>query len=336
MRCRRCYYVIEHLGEAGACPECGLPFDLRNPYSFTTRPPLVWWTLWLPGLATSVLCGLLLYLLLIPSMGYTGSTVLAIPTAVGVILGYRTGFSSVAGKVLLALLAVLALMVGLLSMDLAGVFCTLVMGVIALLPVLVGMGIGGLLRWRLKRSRFSQRAHLPTILVATCLLAAIEGRPQNLAVVSTSTSVTMQATPEQAWAAIQFYEQVKHRPPLLLRITPTFRPAYTTGRSGQVGDVKICVYERGRLAKQVTEVVPGRRLAFRVIEQTDIQNRGVKLLDGSFDFEPLPDGRTRVTLTTRYQPLLEPRFAFLPAEDLAVHTLHGHVLSGMSQDAEKR
>ena len=29
-------------------------------------------------------------------------------------------------------------------------------------------------------------------------------------------------------------------------------------------------------------------------------------------------------------------FGDLPAEDLAVHTLHGHVLRGMSEDAEKR
>jgi hypothetical protein len=334
-RCRRCYYVIDHLGDTGVCPECGNAFDLANPLSYTTKPPVLWWTLWLPGLITSVLCGFVMYLVLIPNVGYGWTTVIIVPGMVGVILGYRTNVSGWLLRVLFTIMAVIGLAVALLSGNLAGAFCTLVMSAIALIPIAVGMAIGSILRWRMKQSKFSQRMHLPIIMLATIAAGFIEGRPQNIAMVSTRTSVVMHAMPETAWAAIQFYEQVKHRPPLLLWITPTFRPKYTTGQSGHVGDVKICVYERGRLVKQVTEVIPGKRLAFRVIEQSEIQTRGVRLIDGSFDFEPV-DGGTRVKLTTRYTPLLEPRFAFLPAENLAVHMLHGHVLRGMSEDAEKR
>ena len=64
-------------------------------------------------------------------------------------------------------------------------------------------------------------------------------------------------------------------------------------------------------------------------------SRGVN--DGSFDLEPIDGGkRTRVMLTTRYMPLLNPRFTYQWAEALAIHTLHGHVLAGMKDTAEGR
>lgn len=335
-RCRSCYYVIDHLGEYGVCPECGLSFNLHDPTSYTTKPPFLWWSFWLPGFLTALVSGVILYLVMVPNFGYGWATVFAVPMAAGVILGYRVRGCGLAALALLGTLLIVGLMAALGGTGMAGIFCIMVLGGLAVAPVTVGATIGWVLQKCLKWSKFRQRSYLPVIFFATLLTAFIEGRHEHLTTVTTSTSVDMDATPTQAWAAIQFYEQVKHKPPLLLRITPTFRPQYTTGQSGQVGDVKVCVYERGRLSKQVTEVIPGKRLAFRVIEQTDIQNRGVRLIDGSFDFEPLEGGRTRVTLTTRYQPQLEPRFAFLPAENLAVHTLHGHVLKGMSEDAESR
>lgn len=337
-RCRDCFYVIDHLPSQGRCPECGATYDLADPATYTLKPPFVWWTFWLPGLITSAVCGLILYAALIPFFGYGWTTVLAIPAVAGVTLGYRTRASRIIVNVVLGFWLIAILLLGLLTMNLAGSFCAMVLGAIAFLPALAGMGIGIALRTILKRSSFAQRSYLPllTLMLIPPSLCLIEGRHTHMAIVSTSTSLVIAAPPDKAWNAIHFYEEVKHAPPWLLRITPTFRPMYTLGSSQHVGDVKVCVYERGRLVKQVTEIVPGKRLAFRVIEQTDIQNRGVRLIDGSFDLAPTADGRgTTVTLTTRYEPNLAPRFAFLPAESLAVHTLHEHVLRGMKDKGER-
>ena len=55
-----------------------------------------------------------------------------------------------------------------------------------------------------------------------------------------------------------FYEEVKHQPPLILRIGLA-HPLYTIGSSEHVGDVKTCVYNKGHITKRITEVEPGRR-----------------------------------------------------------------------------
>lgn len=336
-RCRACFYVIDHLGAAGECPECGAPFDLNDESTFTVHPPFARWTFWLPGLLTAVILGLISYILCIQWFGYTRSSAVGVPLSCGILLGYRTRLSGIVASLFLVLATIAALMLSLFTLSITGAFCGLVLGGVALLPVIVGMLMGVILRRRLKRSSFSQRGYLPMLFAAPIVVAFIEGRHVNMPPVTLTTSMTFDASVQNTWESIQFYEQVKHPVPLLLRITPTFRPMYTIGAAERVGDTKICVYERGRLVKQITEVIPGKRLAFRVIEQTEIQNDGVRLIGGSFELSPIPGTQqTRVTLSTQYEPLLTPRLTFLPAEKLAVHTLHQHVLKGMKIDAQEK
>jgi len=81
-------------------------------------------------------------------------------------------------------------------------------------------------------------------------------------------------------------------------------------------------------------VTSNELLRFDVIEQHIGYERDVRLIDGSFKFEALSPDRTRVTLTTRYEPLLTPRLIWRWGERIAVHTLHAHVLEGMRRGAE--
>src|SRR5439155_13260149 len=86
--------------------------------------------------------------------------------------------------------------------------------------------------------------------------------------------------------------------------------------------------DKGRLVKQVTARDEGRRLAFRVVEQ-GFETHSLRLVDGSFTFEPVDATHTRVTLETTYAPRLRPRWAWRPSEAFTVHTLHEYVLRGM-------
>jgi hypothetical protein len=113
------------------------------------------------------------------------------------------------------------------------------------------------------------------------------------------------------------------------------RPLYATGRAREIGDVKVCVYSRGRLAKRITRAERGKVLSFEVIEQDQFENHSIRLMGGSFNFEPMGPHQTRVTLQTEYEPLLGPRFWWRPAERWATHTLHEHVLLGMALKAQE-
>jgi hypothetical protein len=334
-RCRKCSYVLENLPEP-RCPECGTSFDLDDPQSYTIKPPIVRWRFWMPGLLLALGGGLALYLFLVPFIGFAVTTTLILSASVGAIIGYSCRVR-VFMLVLAALATVGGMFIGCMAMDFTALFCGLVLSGIALGPIAIGTAAGALLRKMLKNSSFDQRWHLPLIAflllpVFAALLERATYRPGPLE--SVRTSVVIDAPPGEAWDAIQFYEEVKHGPPPLFRIGMP-RALYAVGRAAAVGDLKTCVYDKGRLTKRVTEVQPGRRLAFAVVEQ-GFERHSFTLTGGSFEFESVgghPE-RTRVTLTTSYRPHLSPRWCWRPFEEYTVRTLHRHVLRGMAEAAE--
>jgi hypothetical protein len=332
-RCKRCFYVLTGLPE-NRCPECAQEFDPADPKTYTTRPPFVFWTYWVPALCLAVGSGLVLSLGLIPRFGYGVGVSIIIPLMIGCVIGYGVK----AGKwvtVALAVLASLAVVLGLMAAGFLGIFCALVLLALGLVPLLFGVIFGVVLRSRMKKSSFPMRSYLPMLafLLLPLVWCVAEGRHDGLPLVSTRTVMIVDAPPDKTWASIMFYEEVKHEPPWLLKL-PLWRPQYTRGSSSNVGDIKVCYYTTGRLTKRVRSVEVGKRLVFDVIEQKGIEDDAVVLAGGSFTLEPMEGGqRTRLTLETTYVPLLTPRVGWRPFEDLAVHTLHGHVMEGMRRMA---
>lgn len=332
-RCRHCYYVLENLPEP-RCPECGTIFDFNDPDSYTIKPPLVRWRLWLPGLALALFGGMALYLFVLPYAGFGWAATLVVPAAAGAILGYGCRVRVVL-LVLPAIIVCTGLFFGLIGGGYVGLLCGLMLGGLALGPVAVGMAVGVLLRMRLKHSNFDQRWHLPLIAflllpVGAAVIERATYRPPPPE--SVQTSLVIAAPVGRVWDSIQFYEEVKHGPPPLFRLGMP-RALFTTGRAAAAGDLKTCVYDKGRLTKRVTEVDRQRRLGFVVVEQ-EFERHAVSLAGGSFQFEPVgPAGQhTRVTLTTTYRPHLGPRWCWRPLEGWTVRTLHRHVLKGMSEE----
>ena len=334
-RCVKCYYVLENLPEP-RCPECGTPFDFNDPNTYTIKPPMVRWRLWLPGLLLALGGGLGLYLFIIPFVGFGWAATLVVPAAAGAVLGYCCRVR-VFLMVVPAIILSAGVFFGLLGGGYVGLLCGLMLGGIALGPIALGVAAGAVLRVRLKHSNFDQRWHLPLIafLLLPIVVALAERATYPPAPLETiRTATVIDAPAGRAWDAIQFYEEVKHGPPPLFRLGMP-RPLYTTGRASAVGDVKTCVYDKGRLTKRVTAVSPGRRFDFRVVEQ-EFERHAITLQGGGFEFEPDPGDpqRTRVTLTTTYRPHLGPRWCWRPFERYTVHTLHRHVLRGMAEEAE--
>lgn len=160
----------------------------------------------------------------------------------------------------------------------------------------------------LKASGYSQSRHLPTffIVLIPIICGLLEGAPPSHPPEHVSTRATLPAAPAAAWDSIVFYEEVKHDPPLILKIGLA-HPLFTEGSSSSVGDVKICVYNKGRIVKKITEAAPPRVLAFEVIEQRIGYERDVLIRAGKFEFTAVDEQHTDVVLTTQYTPLLTPR-----------------------------
>jgi hypothetical protein len=334
-RCIGCGYTLHGLPEA-RCPECGRTFDLRDSRTYTTKPPFVRWRYWLPGFLLALVGGSLLLLFITLFAGFSWAATLALPLAAGALLGYGVRAGWVA-KVALAVVLVSGFVCVLMGAGVAGLFCGIIFGCIALVPLLLGALAGFVLRQSLKTSRFDQRWHLPTIFFLLAPLAAawvdrVTWTPPP--VEAARTVAVLNLSIDEAWRNVRFYEQVRAEEPAIFRWRwlGLPRPLYASGTARQPGDRTVCVYDKGRLVKQVVEVSEGpegRRLAFRVIEQ-GFERHAMRLVGGSFQFESVDAGHTRVTLETTYVPYLGPRWCWRPAERRTVHALHGHVLAGMA------
>lgn len=338
-RCMSCGYVLQGL-ESRRCPECGREFDPNDPRTFSDKPPYLPTRYWFPGLVMAAVVTVVMGVGLVAAAGYGVAVSIVLPICFGTVLGYGVR-GGVIRRILLSIFAVLVLLglaFTLFSLSFAGVFCGVSLFFVMLVPTAFGLFLGSMLRWYLKSTRWDQRWHLPALMLVLVplLVAGIERVffPHPYAVEEVRTAVDVPVGSQQAWDGVMFYEQVKLPQPWLLRwFLP--KPLYTTGSADKVGDRKVCVYSHGRLVKSILEVIPGRRLDFAVVEQTHVENRSVRLIGGSFIFEPIDDHHTRITLSTRYEPLLSPRFAWRPFETLGMSTLHRFVLKGMALKAEE-
>lgn len=342
-RCLACGYRLVGLHEA-ICPECGRPFDPDNEDTFSRKPPFIWYLYWWPGALLAIGAGLVWSVAFYLNHALGWGLFIAVPFMVGALVGYRPSPKRPAGLIVLqivglicALILVLLLMAG----EFAGMLCGLMLILIFFVPTLGGFyfGVFGarLLAIFLKGTRFSQREHLPVIF-AILLLPGIAHLAERAFAppIEIQTVQTEQLVPigqMQAWDRWVFYEEVEHERPWLLKLgLPT--PSHVEGKIHAVGDEQVCVYTGdARLVKRATHVVPGEILAFDVIDQHKFENNSIRLIDGAFDFERVADNETRITLTTRYEPLLRPRILWQPIEDTLAHELHRHVLKGMAEPA---
>jgi len=160
-------------------------------------------------------------------------------------------------------------------------------------------------------------------------LFAGQARPEQV-----STRVHLQATPEDAWREIVFYEEVPGHPPLPLRwFMPS--PVRTEGAKSAVGSRVRCIYQSGHLVKRITVLDPPRLIRFDVLEQ-HLGIEGCAIAQGG-SYKLYRNGdRTGLILTTRYRAFLHPRWLWRPLEKLVAHQLHKHVLNGMTAAMNQR
>jgi hypothetical protein len=320
------------------CEYCGLQFDPARSETYASRRGSSRWKFWLPGFLLSVTVGTLAYAACLQSgeMGY--ALFFAVPVSFGAILGYATRVQTW-GLVALAILAIASVIFALLAMNLAGIFCGFTLGVIFLVPTSFGLIFGVLLRSILIATRWDHawyfRWYVWLIAAAPVIAQQIESalpRRQEIAVVQTG--LTVDATPEEAWNAILFYEDVRHAPPWLLHLALP-KPIRSEGSKEREGDVVRCFYNCGTISKRISRVERPRRLSFDVVQAIMRSENYAQLKDGSFEIEPVGRRQSRITLTTRYERKLRPAWIWEPIERKVIHTLHGHVLEGMRRHAEQ-
>lgn len=150
---------------------------------------------------------------------------------------------------------------------------------------------------------------------------------------SVVTQMSFAASPTRVWQGLKFYEEIDEPPPLHLRLLLPV-PLGTDGRKSEVGGEAECLYEGGHLLKRVTRVQPSRLYEFEVAEQELSVGGGMRLCGGCYALRELADGRTEVSLQTRYVSSRWPRWFWKPVEHLVCHWFHRYLLASIRRTIE--
>jgi len=335
-RCRSCGYVLQGLDGIHACPECATYFNLADASTFSLIAPFNAFRFWMPGVALAVAFMLLSIPLMAFGFGAWGwSLFLALPAAAGALAAYRFRVTAFVLP-MMGFLLTLTFLGGMAAAGLSGIFCSLILLGMVLVPVFAGIGAGAGLRVVLQERGYDQAGWLPLLIIASIPYLCIpldKWTTPTPTPETVSTSTIINASADECWDGLVFYEEVTNPPPWILRIGLA-RPLATRGPSHSPGDRRVCVYNRGTISKQIRSAEPGRVLSFDVLEQHIGYERDLLLLSGSFTFEPIDADRTRVTLASTYEPRLTPRFCWRWGEKIAFRTLHGYVLEGISLNTD--
>ena len=152
--------------------------------------------------------------------------------------------------------------------------------------------------------------------------------PRNAAAHDVGTDASIESPPEEVWRRIMFYEEVPHRPPVLLRLLLPV-PLRTSKPGLHPGATVECSYSGGgRLMKRITAVQPPSLVCFEVVEQHLGIEQYLTTVAGSYEIRRSERG-SAITLTTTYRGHLRPRWLWRTPERWIAHELHRHILRGM-------
>lgn len=334
-RCAGCGYLLVGLTR-GRCPECGRAFDLADRRSFESRPPYRFFTYWLPA---AIGLGVIWFayaavLLMNNSVGW--ALTLGVPSTVGFVAGYGARPGKLA-MIWLGFAVLAGVVASLIFASLVGVFCGVILGVIGLIPYLLGAVVGITLnRWMKSRPDYSQRFYLP-ILLALAVPGIVELAERRWstkpAIVAQATPMLLHASIDQAWhVGANASPSVPRSPLHAINLT---RPVEQKGQMA-LGARSTVRFSKGSLVVAVTERDEARH-RFRVdyVGQSHVEDRAIRLLDTAFDLEPIAARETQVTITTRYEPLMTPRWAWGPFERWAGEATHELVVRQMQRNIDR-
>jgi hypothetical protein len=219
------------------------------------------------------------------------------------------------------------------------------------LPLALLMGLGGSYLGRLAgraagRPLFS-KAPVALIIGFPCLVAFEEAAQQKAPLRAVTTSVSIKASPMEAWDTVVAFPPIHRRPDGIFRFGIAYPKEARIEGTG-VGAVRYCTFSTGSFVEPITNWKPGELLAFDVTsspppmdefslyEHIDPPHLHGYLRShrGQFRFIPGADGLT-LEGTTWYSHEMWPQWYWAPVTDYIIHQIHHRVLDHIKTSVEK-
>ena len=253
--------------------------------------------------------------------------------ALPVAIGTATGFVSIKKIGLFGLLlALVSFFCFLLFSQLEGFLCVLCATPIFLVPFFLGRWISILIAKYLykKQARTIKVSLLPLLIVV--LAIPVENAMISEPVVEIqATSRILPYSPEQVYDAIKSVDTLDVEKPWLMHLNLPI-PYKCILEKEEVGGLRTCYFEGGRIIEQVTAIERGKHLKMDVIDYELTGRKWLGFKEAIYEFEKVGQDSCRITRITTYTSELKPRAYWQPLEELGIQQEHQFVLDNLEKD----
>jgi hypothetical protein len=172
-------------------------------------------------------------------------------------------------------------------------------------------------------------------------------KPHKEALRSVTTSIIINAAPEEVWKSVTSFPQLQEPTELIFK-TGIAYPINATLNGSGVGAVRHCNFSTGSFVEPITvweeprllkfsveeQPTPMKELSFYDIEPTHLHGYWISK-EGQFKLTPLANKRTLLEGTTWYVNKIKPDLYWTLWSDFIVHAIHERVLQHIKGQAEQ-
>jgi len=104
----------------------------------------------------------------------------------------------------------------------------------------------------------------------------------------------------------------------------------------QVGGMRTCYFDGGKIVEQITEIERGKILRMIVTDYELIGRKWLGFKDAIYLFEKINSTQTKLTRVTTYTSELKPRFYWKSLEELGINQEHDYVFRNLEKDLKNK
>ncbi|GAB5523690.1 MAG: hypothetical protein Roseis2KO_15620 [Roseivirga sp.] len=253
----------------------------------------------------------------------------ALPFCIG-IAGGLTAKPEDALKGILNSLLVLFLVILVTAIE--GIICLLLMLPIFGLAVAIGFMIGRPIR----RAFLAKYDKVRVQLIPLALLLSVVSVENQISapeevVYEVSSEIILPYSPEEVYDAIKSVDTLIAEKPFLMKLDLPV-PHKCILEKEEVGALRICYFEGGRIVERITELDRGRILKMDVIDYELTGRAWLGFKEAIYYFEPVGASSCKMTRITTYTTDLYPRTYWEPLERIGIEQEHQYVFRNLQRD----
>jgi hypothetical protein len=287
----------------------------------------------LAGVAAGIIYGLFGFFLLrkyeSPHMGETLFIIL--PLAVGATIAFVTPRPVEAVALLSATIALLICLISLISLHAEGILCAVLAFPLIFLSVVLGVGVGLLLRLLIRPFQNFTTNCLIFLVAPALVFAGHRLEMKSFAgtrTQSVTTTLYLPATPQQVWENIQSLDKLAARKSMLMYLgLPVPQRCVLQGTA--VGSKRICYFDQGFIEESILEWDPPRHMRLS-INRSNMPGRHWLDFEGAqYDLQADASG-TVITRVTTIRSNLNPAWYWARFERWGVESEHDYLFRDLA------